>query len=309
MRVTLIHNPTAGEQEHDRDSLRRSIARAGHRVDDVSSDEQGWRDALDLSPDLVAVAGGDGTVAKVAREMAGRSAPMAVLPLGTANNISRTLGLNDVPLADLVAGWTTARRQPFDLGVALGPWGSFRFVEGVGLGALATIISDLETSDNAPLDGKTPDELMLAVVDMMKAHIARFEPPHLDLRLDGVDVSGHYVMVEAMNIRSVGPNLAFAPRADPGDGLLDVVLVAARDGEPFRAHLARYLQGEGLSQGEGLPQVVTVQRCSRIQLTWTGYDLHLDDEPWPGDRQPRPSERAVIEIGVERHAFTVLVPP
>jgi diacylglycerol kinase (ATP) len=302
MRVTLIHNPTAGAQEHDRDTLLELLREAGHGAEYVSSDQRGWPSALDLPSDLVAVAGGDGTVAKVARAMAGRSTPLAVLPLGTANNISRTLGLYGVALPVLVEGWGAARRQPFDLGVALGPWGSFRFVEGVGVGALATTITDLETSGNGPLDGKPPDELMATVVEMVKARVEQLDPPHLDLRLDGVDVSGDYIMVEVMNIRQVGPNLAFAPSADPGDGLLDVVLVAARDGERFRAHLADYLRGDAL------PQVVTVQRCSRIQLTWNGFDVHLDDEPWPGDRSPRPRDLAVVEIGVERHALHVLVP-
>jgi diacylglycerol kinase (ATP) len=302
MRVTLIHNPTAGEQEHDRESLLGLLREAGCHVEYVSSDEEAWSAALDLPADVLAVAGGDGTVAKVARAMAGRAAALAVLPLGTANNISRTLGIVDVPLTALVRGWATARRLPFDLGVALGPWGSFRFVEAVGIGALATTISELETARNAPLEGKDPGALMASVVEMIKGRIERLDPTHLDLRLDGVDVSGEYVMVEVMNIRLVGPTLAFAPAADPGDGLLDVVLVAARDAEMFRAHLPEYLRGEAL------PQVVTVQRCSRVQVTWNGFDLHLDDEPWPGDRQPRPRELAVIELGLQRHAFTVLVP-
>ncbi|MEO8627522.1 MAG: hypothetical protein ABI612_05390 [Betaproteobacteria bacterium] len=44
--------------------------------------------------------------------------------------------------------------------------------------------------------------------------------------LDGNDISGVYIMFQAMNIQRVGPNLFIAPDADPGDGLFDVVLLA-----------------------------------------------------------------------------------
>ncbi len=48
----------------------------------------------------------------------------------------------------------------------------------------------------------------------------------LKMALDGRDLTGDYVLLEAMNIRSIGPNLRLAPDADPGDGLLDIVLVS-----------------------------------------------------------------------------------
>ena len=50
--------------------------------------------ALDDPGDLAVVAGGDGTVAKVAIGVADTDTPTAaVLPLGTANNIGKALGV------------------------------------------------------------------------------------------------------------------------------------------------------------------------------------------------------------------------
>lgn len=45
------------------------------------------------STDVIVAAGGDGTVSTAARAVAGRDIPVAILPLGTANNIARSLGI------------------------------------------------------------------------------------------------------------------------------------------------------------------------------------------------------------------------
>src|SRR3954463_5240521 len=63
MRVTLIHNPGAGEEgQPDAEDLRRLVRAAGHEVWCVSSKEPGWEAALDRPAELIAIAGGDGTV-------------------------------------------------------------------------------------------------------------------------------------------------------------------------------------------------------------------------------------------------------
>ena len=74
-----------------------------------SCKEKKWKKVLKKPCDIVAVAGGDGTVGKVARELIEKRIPIAVLPLGTANNIAKSLGIADIPLQDLVASWTAAR--------------------------------------------------------------------------------------------------------------------------------------------------------------------------------------------------------
>ena len=47
MRVTLIHNPGAGRQEHDAKALLKLLRRAGHKARYQSSDEKGWEAVLD----------------------------------------------------------------------------------------------------------------------------------------------------------------------------------------------------------------------------------------------------------------------
>src|SRR5256885_5736787 len=138
MRVPLIRNPGAGNEGHPgAEDLKRLVRASGHEVSYVSSEQAGWEAALDRPADLIAIAGGDGTVGGVAKRVAGRGVPLTALPMGTANNIARTLGLADVPIERLIAGWKQGRRVRLDLGAANGPWGARAFVEGAGVGLFA----------------------------------------------------------------------------------------------------------------------------------------------------------------------------
>jgi diacylglycerol kinase family enzyme len=84
----------------------------------------------------VLVAGGDGTVGKIARHLIGRKIPLSVLPLGTANNLARTLGFHP-SVETLIAQLKDGESSKFDVGLARGPWGKRYFFEGAGAGLLA----------------------------------------------------------------------------------------------------------------------------------------------------------------------------
>jgi diacylglycerol kinase (ATP) len=73
--------------------------------------------ALDLTPDLLIVGGGDGTLSLAARHLAHRDVALGVLPLGTTNNFARTLAipLNVAGAVRVLAGGKVA---DVDLGQA-----------------------------------------------------------------------------------------------------------------------------------------------------------------------------------------------
>src|SRR5258707_1534402 len=172
VRITLIHNPGAGRQHaDDAAKLEKFLRDHGHEVRYQSAKEDGWKRALKKPADLVVVAAGDGTVAKVARRMVGRGVPLSVLPSGTANNIARTLGLVERPFEEIVRGWENPRRVKRDVGVVRGPWGERYFIDGIGAGIFASLLA---SPPSARLKkSKTPVE---GGLERLKREAARAEP-------------------------------------------------------------------------------------------------------------------------------------
>lgn len=292
MRITLIHNPGAGDQRgRDSEGLVKLLEAEGHVVRPQSADDDDWKKALDSPADLVAVAGGDGTVARVVKAMAGRAIPVTALPAGTANNISRSLGLVERPWEELIRAWPQARRVQLDIGVAKGPWGERYFVEGVGAGLFARHLRNDEFENPSPKNASAQGRVTRAL-DVLKQRALDCPPMALEATLDGKDVSGRYVLFEALNILYVGPNLFLAPDSQPGDGELDLVLVR----EAERDRLANYL--EAWQENRERLAVLPSHRGKHLQLQWNGFEMHIDDELWPGKSDQPKVKHGVADFTV-----------
>jgi diacylglycerol kinase (ATP) len=299
VRVTLIHNPGAGSQgKDDAHKLETLLDRAGHKVRYQSSKDDDWKRALRKPADLVVVAGGDGTVGRVIRRMVGRDVPVALLPSGTANNIARTFGLLERPFEELVRGWDSARRVKLDVGVAKGPWGARYFIEGVGAGLFANLLA--RPKKNAKR-GK-PENVVDGALRRLQDMTVHCEAVEVAAVLDGKDISGRYLLFEAINLRYVGPNMFLAPEGKPGDGQLDVVLVT----EDERARLLEYLN-KWQDNRERLA-VLPTQRGRRLQIEWTGFELHIDDKLHPRKNADPDEIAGIVEARIETDAIEFLVP-
>ena len=300
MRVTLIHNPGAGSTgEEDAVKLEKLLKRAGHKVRYRSSKERGWKRALRKPADLVVVAGGDGTAGRVIRRMVGRGVPVTLLPSGTANNIARTLGLLERPFEDLVRGWETARRVKLDIGVTKGPWGERYFIEGEGAGLFGNLLARPKKK-NAKV-GK-PEDVVDRALRRLHDLAVHCEAVDVAASLDGEDISGRYILFEAINLRYVGPNMFLAPESKPSDGLLDVVLVT----EDERAHLLEYLNK--WQDNRKRRAVLPTRRGRRLEIEWTGYELHIDDKLYPREEDEPDEIGGIVEAWIRPGAVELLVP-
>lgn len=266
MRISLFHNQRAGDNTSF-SWIRELIETSGHQIVRVFDREAAFGELIDERTELVVAAGGDGTVAAAARLLAGKPIPLAVLPLGTANNIANALH-SDAPSEQLVACWDTAHRRRLDIGVARGPWGEHRFLEGVGIGLVPATITSVHTKPFTADD--VPSKLARATLRYCQV-LSRLEPRRSRLTIDGESVTGDFLLVEVLNIPSVGPNLVLSADADPSDGYFSVVTAT----EDQRADVARYLKDliEGREGSLSLPTM----RAREIDIE-TVEDVHVDDE-------------------------------
>jgi diacylglycerol kinase (ATP) len=255
--------------------------------------------------DLVVVAGGDGSIHKVAIALAGRRIPMAILPIGTANNIAKSLGVTG-SMQDLIARWHYDKRRKLTLGTASASFGSERFIESVGVGAFTELVArgHEEIGENAA--GLTGHEIDRALL-LLQRIVAEREPAPRRLEIDGTDASGEYLLVEAMNTRMLGPNVPLAPEADSSDDRLDVVTATNAE----RKVLAEYL--ESRLAGGAAPPPLTVRRGKQVKLFASPRELHVDDSEWEPDELEadelwQRDQRAEVRIAIGATWVEVLAP-
>jgi diacylglycerol kinase (ATP) len=298
MRVTLIHNPNAGGNGLDREEVVQLLTESGHRVDYRSS-QGDWQTSLSRPSDCVAVAGGDGTIAKVARALAGTGVPIAVLPLGTANNIALTLGLSATPIPELIAGLSHASRRSIDLGTIRGPWGHAHFLESVGAGLLSDTIADIDHGESGFVNElDDPDSRVTAAVQVFEKTVRTATPVPYTLTLDGHNVADDYLLVEVMNVAAAGPNLQLARYANASDGLLDVVLIREDDRDLLLDELSHQ------TFDRGRPLTLPIRRARRVTVSCGCELFHVDDTLHRFDSHFRLS----VDVRLEGDAVTFLVP-
>lgn len=294
MRATVIHSPGAG-QGHLREDLIRTLEQAGYRPTYQSTAEANWPRALDDPGDLVIAAGGDGTAKRVAMMAVKLAVPFAVIPMGTANNIAFTLGTCG-SLSRIVKSWETAPRVRLDVGVARGPWGEKRFIEAVGFGVFARTIRDADDQrageDRDPQtfdrDARLSDDLQL-----LHDRVREWPACKAQITLDGVELTGEFLLASVLSMRSVGPNLVLAPDAVTDDGVFDVALVSPAERKLVEGHLQDRIAG--VESGCG----AIVKRARRVTIDWHGPDVHVDDEVWPQRRAEMQALQLPLHVEIE----------
>jgi len=296
MRATLLHNPEAGCSDHHVDRLTSLLCEHGFDVTYASTKNPEYPDALDAPADLVVIAGGDGTVRKIMTRIVHRETPILILPLGTANNVAHSLGIEG-ELEELLGSVThdlaDARWRPFDIGMAEGPWGASPFIEAMGCGALAATMGEKSRANGQA----RPDEGREALCEAIDAA----KPMGASIAVDERVLAGEWLMIEILNNQFTGPGLMLSPGADSGDGLLDLVCLRASR----RKDMIDWLHAQGDEPSLDAPPMV-VARGRRITLdVEKGWPLRLDDKEcdtsnWKGD--------ARICAHLQEQPLQVLVP-
>jgi diacylglycerol kinase family enzyme len=268
MRICLYWNPTAGD-EAPLESLTAQIRDAGHEIARVLGRTDDPSSATASAVDVLVAAGGDGTVARAARALAGTALPIAILPMGTANNIANSLGINDDP-GEAIAAWDRQRVTRMDLGAVSDERGERLFVEGVGIGLLPKGITRGRDEPEKDRGRDAAAEMTWARRVFLDA-LSRLQPQRSRIVIDGEEIAGDYLLVEVLNIASVGPRLRLSDETAPADGMLSLVIAGDDDRDAIAAHLRRPWKDDDSHAW------LKSWRGTRIEVSgW--HEYHVDDE-------------------------------
>jgi len=293
MRALLCHNPMAGSKGHDKDAILAALKLADIDVRYLSVKSDDFPDALiealkKKSADLLVAAGGDGTIGKILTALPDRSMPVALLPLGTANNAARSLGIAGTP-QELVETWKLERTAPIDIGSVKSPWGTARFLEAFGVGLFADLLL-------TAAKGKKPegaDNLRKGRALLQKA-LKDANPIEIEVIVDGRSVRGEFLGVEVMNIPFTGPGLPLAEKADVSDGKLDVIFFDVDK----RKALIEWLE----APLEASPPA-TSRKGEKIELIWADAPNRIDDRAFENEEK-----KLVADLACEEEQAHVLIP-
>jgi diacylglycerol kinase family enzyme len=305
MNATLIFNPNSGLVNLVTPrQLEEALRAAGYAVDyQPTSGEEDLDEVLEDVEGLVVAAGGDGTVRPIALRLIDRDVKLSILPMGRANNIARSLGIQGNPLA-IVDGLRDPRHRRFDVGSVCCPWGEEHFLETFGLGFFADTVAHLEPGEERSLP---------RVAAALAETLAEYESRPIRMTVDGEDLSGDYTVVEVFNTPQLGPRLQLAPEANPCDGQLHVLRIR----EGTRAELLGALTSLLIDGVEAPPSVSLIQG-KEINIVWDGFPIHVDARQRPlveeADRRlnsaaESPQERrSMLQVRVLTGAVDLLLP-
>jgi diacylglycerol kinase family enzyme len=284
-KATLFHHPGAGKGEWSADRIMKALRKVGFEPVLSERAKDDWEAAMAATEGLAIVAGGDGTVAKVAALVAERDIPVAILPTGSGNNIARSLGVL-ASVEEIVPRLRTARSGPLRLCKAKGAWGERLVVEGVGLGALAHSVRELQEEK---LDG---EEKLVRGRDSLVSAIEAQEPLDVRLNVDGKVIDGAFLLLEVLNLPMIGPNIRLVSDTALKGENLSVALLPEED----RGAMVEWL----VAGGSGVAPLRHIQG-RRVTFEGGAQPLRLEDKTsdWDGSG---------VEIEAEPHRVRVLRP-
>ncbi len=266
--AVLIANPTSGRGRGARAAgeAEALLRDAGVRVERRETTRAGQaeelaREAVGQQPDLLLVAGGDGTFRDVVAGLQGAPVPVGILPCGTGNDLARTLGIaRSVPQALETALHGTPR--PLDVW----RWNDTVFVNVAGIGLDAAVGAAVNRRFKQ-LRGTA------AYLAAFLAVFPSFQPFELELRWPEGEWSGRTWLTAFANAVSYGGGMRIAPMAVPDDGCLDVVIVEAVPRAELLREFPRIFSGSHVKNPR-----VRVLRVHQVEVSTAPEDATIDGE-------------------------------
>jgi diacylglycerol kinase (ATP) len=290
MHAILIVNPVSGDDEPNTEKvavIQRWLATAPFvaKVCYTSGDRSAGaiaREAVAAGTEVVLVGGGDGTVSEIARELVHKPVTLGIVPIGTFNNIARSVGvLAELPVSTQIIAAGHVRE--IDVGLAND---THYFFEAAGAGLDAALF---------PLGEEIKSGRWVRIIRAAQLAFAyqpqRFEiafdrplsevlPPTSRRRMSKAALSGNTIrrkalLVVAANGPYYGSGFTVAADARLRDGRLTVSVY----GRFSKWELLRHFQSISGGRRQYSPKIETFT-AERIELrSSSATAVHVDGQP------------------------------
>lgn len=297
IKIQLLHNHAAGDGNARKGELI-DLLKAARFSSRSFKKNAGIARQINPDTDIIAVAAGDGTVRELALDMLNAKLslrrPIALLPHGTANNIAQALGITGSD-AEIIKSWHQLKRRAFDVGQYRIGKKRGCFLESFGFGIIAKLIR-IFNDGKKTLASDAGDEMKLALQCLLEI-TENYKGRLCHMTIGDKTIKEKVLLMEVMNIPSIGPGLHLSPLSNCGDGYLEMVYLRESDKDAFCRQLKKLIQGESIAR---LP-VQTIP-MSNAAISLPAMDWHVDD------RLLQAKDRGKVHIKALGHMLEFLGP-
>lgn len=289
MKVRIIANPVAGGGKGRRmaETLRDSLEGKVGEVELVLTKQAGDNEPEAARPgaDVVVAVGGDGSVNEVVNGLKNTDAALAILPAGTANVVSRELGIPKDPEA-VAALIVAGNFREMDAGIRDGR----RFMLGAGAGLDAAIAEAVSEQRGRK------SNLIKWVWPSIKTSL-RYTFPAFRVVADGelLCEAGQYAIIG--NCRYSAGVFPLTPEAKIDDGLLDICIFQNLNALRLIGLLPTVWNGRHIRRKD-----VIYKQFQSLEIT------PVSDETVPFQVDGDPGGQLPVTIGIEPKAVRVIAP-
>jgi len=222
VKTRVICNPASSGGGYEPTELHGELE--GYELEWITTESPGdareaarnWRDGL------LIVVGGDGTISEVVNGLGRAGFPagvtLAILPAGTGNDLAATLAIPEDP-AEAVAVLRQSRVRTLDVVRVRSEGIGEQFFINVATGGMGAEVSGAADAEMKGRWGKL--SYLRASLEVARD----YEAKEIRLTLDGAERKLRAVNLAIGNCRYAGSGWLAAPRANPEDGLLDLVVI------------------------------------------------------------------------------------
>ena len=217
--------------------------------------------------DTLIAAGGDGTFYEVVNGTIDEDVTYAIMPFGSGNDNSRSLGIKSLADSDLIDTALSDNVLDMDCMVYNDETISIQFV---AMGIVPEVLSNF-----VKMEKVSGMNYVKALLGAMRKH----KPKTYKVEIDGTEEEYLADMVAMMNIKTAGGGFRICPDADISDRQLDLVVVTRTGRIRYFLNLVALMRGKLLKQPNVVHKRVT---CATMiaggveEVVIDGEMMHFD---------------------------------